>query len=204
MRNLEEQDEEVDQNKFWRLFISQEKVQFTENAPANLVTVYSLYIYNEIADAIEYAELFDTFRRADPGDIINIYINSPGGNLDTLVSFCSVLDETEAIVYCYVDGAAYSAAFILACAGDTSIFSDFSFCMAHNIQGSIFGADYANIGKSVLSSKTIYESMLKRYCLKILTEQEIESIILHGSEVHLTGKECQERMKNNVQIESED
>lgn len=178
----------------WSLYVSERTGSF-DDYPEYSYIEFSLYIYDTIIDPSHYTELFHILRLTKPGDVFNIYINSPGGDVATLCSFASAIEESEAVVISHVDGSADSAAFVLACIGDETIFSEFSQMMSHNISIGVKRADAANMEKYIKNSKVAYKGMLKKYCTKVLTEEEINQICDDGREIHLSSEECTERMK---------
>ena len=177
----------------WSMYIS-EKTGLVENYPEYSYLEFSLYIYDSIIDPIYYAEVFHILRLAKPGDIMNIYINSPGGDINTLCSFAAAIEETDAAIITHVDGSADSAAFVLAFMGDEVIFSEFSQMMSHNVSMSTSRMDMANIEKYAKITKETYRGMLEKYCYRVLTSEEITSICNDGKEIHLSSKECDERL----------
>ena len=177
----------------WAMYIS-DKTGSVDDYPEYSYLDFSLYIYDSIIDPIYYAEVFHILRLAKPGDIMNIYINSPGGDINTLCSFAAALEETDAGIITHVDGSADSAAFVLAFMGDEIIFSEFSQMMSHNVSMSTSRMDMANIEKYAKITKETYRGMLEKYCYRVLTEDEINNICENGMEIHLTSKECDERL----------
>lgn len=178
----------------WTLY-SHDDVGNIENYPTYVYTEYSLYIYNQIMAPQYYTELFHIMRNTAVGDIFHIYINSPGGDMTTLQAFGSVLEEMNAYVCCHVDGEAGSAAFVLSFMGDDVTLSEFSQLMTHNQHLTISRTDMANIKKYTDNSTEIYRKMLEKYCLKILTHEEIESICNDGREIHLSAHDAEKRLE---------
>lgn len=178
----------------WYMCITEKMALASKGLPEYPYYEFSLYIYDILMDPIYYAELFHILRSAKFGDIIYIYINSPGGDINTLCSFSSVIEETNASVITYVDGSADSAAFVLAFMGDEIVFSEFSQMMAHYISMSINKTNMANLEKYARNTKIMYKGMLKKYCSKVLSEEEINSICENGTEIHLSSEECKERL----------
>ena len=178
----------------WFLYKSYE-ANSIPNYPTYAYTKFSLYIYTEIMSPQYYTDLFHVMRNTDIGDVINIYINSPGGDMTTLQAFGSVIKETNAKICCYVDGEAGSAAFVLAFMGDDVFLSEFSQLMTHNQHLSVARTDMANIKKYADNSTDIYRKMLEQYCSKILTKKEIDAICDDGREIHLSAKDALERLE---------
>lgn len=178
----------------WCMYVS-ERTSSLENYPEYSYLEFSLYIYDELISPIFYAEIFHIFRLAKPGDVIHIYINSPGGDISTLCSFSAAIEETNAAVITHIDGSADSAAFVLAFMGDEIELSEFAQMMSHNVSMSTSRTNMANLEKYAKNTKIMYKGMLEKYCYRILTQDEINSICENGTEIHLSSKECEERLK---------
>lgn len=186
----------------WSMYVS-EHTASVENYPEYSYIEFSLYIYDTIIDPIYYAEVFHILRLAKPGDIAHIYINCPGGDINTLCSFAAALEETEAAIITHVDGSADSAAFVLAFMGDEIIFSEFSQMMSHNVAMSTARMDMANIEKYAKITKETYRGMLEKYCYRVLTPDEINNICENGMEIHLSSKECDDRINKWIETHKE-
>lgn len=172
-----------------------EKVANVKNIPPYIYNEYHIYIYSTIEEQHLYTDLFQIIRNCSNFDIIHIYINSLGGDLCTLCSFSSVIEETEAYVICHVDGDAFSAAFILAFMGDEVKISKFSQLMAHNSSIGVSSINTAILDKYIQISRYSYRKLLEEYCYKVLTKEEIDAIINNGEELHFSAEECNNRLK---------
>ena len=174
-----------------------EKVVLIENQEQVLYSLYTeeddigiivdLYIYNELYEPGYYTHAFQVLKDLEPDDNINIYINSPGGCLDTLLAFEQALNNTEANITCYVTGEAASAAGILAFLGDNLVLSDFATVMLHNVQTTTDG-DSSDISKSILNTANIYKQLLERYCSIVLSDVDITDIIDNGKTFYFTSE----------------
>lgn len=184
----------------WTIY-TKESVGQMENYPLYPYTEYSLYLYNQIMSPEYYSEVFHILRNANKGDVFHIYINSPGGDMTTLQSFSSAIDDSEATIICHIDGEVGSAAFVLAFMGDSIMISEFAQLMTHNQHLSVSRTDMANLKKYTDNSTAIYRNMLHRYCSKILSDDEISAICDDAKEIHLSAEECAARLeaweKNN-------
>ena len=97
-----------------------------------------LYLYSEIdswGDG-EYAHSAKSFKNELDalGDIgtLNIYINSPGGDVFEGVSIANMLKRKKCVKNIYIDGLAASIASVIAMAGDNVIMPSNSMMMIHN------------------------------------------------------------------------
>lgn len=174
----------------WRLYITTE---------GNTV-FYSLYLYDEIREPMHYVKLFQILRNISTKCKLNVYINSPGGYLTTLVAFANIIDEirSKAHTTMIVDGFADSAAAILAFIGDETIIHDHASIMFHNIHSSgVFVQDGSRVKANIEAMLHIYKNLVIKYCSKVLTKQQIKNIIEQGSEYYFSGPELSKKLKQN-------
>lgn len=172
-----------------------EKTANIENVPPYPYDEYHIYIYSAIEEQHLYTDLFQTIRDCSSVDIIHIYINSPGGDICTLCSFSSAIEESDAYIVCHVDGDAFSAAFILAFMGDDVVISKFAQLMAHNSSIAVSPTNTVILDKYIQSSRYAYRKLFEEYCYKVLTKEEIDAIINNGEELHFSAEECNSRLK---------
>jgi ATP-dependent Clp protease, protease subunit len=151
-------------------------------------TVHEFYLSGFIDEPQEYIEWFDTIRNAGAADVVKIYINSPGGAVDTAIQFMRVLSETNATVVCSVEGSCMSAAtMIFLCAQEFEI-TPHSLFMFHNYSGGIFGKG-GEIFDQAVFEREWSQRFLKSIYRDFLTEVEIKSLLdnkdiwLHSDEV---------------------
>lgn len=188
----------------WSLYVSDEKPIFNEKGvdvqDDKPITTFNVYIYDEIISSEHYTELFYLLRSFSGKPVqIKLYINSPGGDLDTLAAFLSVLESCDAPSISYVDSRAASAAFILALATDYTVFYDFAMLMAHNMSVSISGKESSSMIRAHEATKNSYKYMLEKYGSKILTKAEIKSILNKGAELWFDAEQCKERYNKYLQ-----
>lgn len=74
---------------------------------------FDVFIDGEVGDPSEYRELIATLFNAGEGDTMAIYINSPGGNLDSALAIIEGLKNTSAHVTGIIIGACHSAASLI-------------------------------------------------------------------------------------------
>lgn len=197
LKNKEEEDE---QKLPYVIYINEEtgRLDRLEDVEFNY-TRYSVYIYEDIIEPREYTDLFHIIRCAKSTDKIDFYINSHGGDLDTICAFSACLQECLAEVTTIVDGNADSAAFVLVCMGDNIRISEVSQMLAHNVRISTNMNTLNNVNQFITTSKYNYTKLLNKYCNKILTQEEIDNIIKNDAEIQLTSDDVIERLNNYVE-----
>jgi len=101
----------------------------------------NLHLYGAIGGywgGIDAAEMVPAIRDLDV-DTLNVYVNSPGGNVYDGVAIRNALRGHKARVIVTVDGLAASAASFIACAGDEVIMAENSELMIHEAWGLAIG-----------------------------------------------------------------
>lgn len=101
----------------------------------------NLHLYGAIGGywgGIDAAEMVPAIRDLDV-DTLNVYVNSPGGNVYDGIAIRNALRSHKARVVVTVDGLAASAASFIACAGDEVIMAENSEFMIHEAWGLAIG-----------------------------------------------------------------
>lgn len=104
-----------------------------------------LYIYSFIGsswfgDGVTAKQVKNALRDAgDDVEQINVYINSPGGDVFEGVTIYNLLARHKANVTVYIDGLAASAASVVAMAGDEIRIAENAMVMVHNPAGIVVG-----------------------------------------------------------------
>ena len=195
-------DDELGQEKPYVVYVTDEigEVEGTMDVTYEY-SRYSVYIYEEIVEPKAYTDLFHIIRSAKSTDKLDFYINSHGGDLDTICAFSACFQECLAEITTIVDGNADSAAFVLVCMGDVIRISEVSQMLAHNVRISTNLNTINNVNSFINTSKYNYSKLLKKYCSKILTDDEIDNIIKNDAEIQLTSDDVIDRLRNNVNME---
>jgi len=109
-----------------------------------------LYLYIEIASwgggyCAHSAQSFkDELDNIGAIDTLNIYINSPGGDVFEGNTIYNMLKRKTYTKNVYVDGIAASIASIIAMAGDKIIMPSNTMMMIHNARGGVYGTSDLN------------------------------------------------------------
>ena len=155
-----------------------------------------LYLYIEIASwgggycahsAQSFKEELDALGNID---ILNVYINSPGGDVFEGVAIFNMLKRHKAKVKVYIDGLAASIASVIAMAGDEIYMPNNSFMMVHNAWVSTSG-NAEELRKLADNLEKINTSIRESYLNKAGEKlDEVTLINLLNNESWLTAKEC--------------
>lgn len=175
----------VEVKKFWRIEAVDDKTG--ELHIYGAITSYKWDKDDPEVTAKEFKEDLDALGDID---ILNLYINSPGGLVFQAQTIYSILKRHKAHINVYVDGLAASSASLIAMAGDTIIMPENAMMMIHNPSTCAWGT--ANeLRKQADTLDKVRESMIVAYLAKAgdnLSEEEL--IKLLDAETWLTAQEC--------------
>ena len=65
--------------------------------------VYHFNLHGYIDESHYYSDILQVLRTANPGDEINIHINSPGGMIGTAVQILNWMEQTKATVVAHLE-----------------------------------------------------------------------------------------------------
>jgi ATP-dependent protease ClpP protease subunit len=160
------------------------------NKPVN--TLHTFYLSGTIEEPSEYISWFEIMRNAGENDVIQIHINSYGGDLFTAIQFLRAIADTPAHVICSVEGACMSAATMVFLTADSFEVSEHSIFMFHNYSGGTFGKGGEMMDQLVHERKWS-EHLLKRIYADFLTESEVGSL-LDNKDIWMDGEEVLKRL----------
>lgn len=157
------------------------------------------------ADLIIYGEItswpwlnsdvsaFNIIKEIDSLDVdeINVYINSPGGEVAEAVAIYSALRRSKAKVNTFCDGFACSAASIIFCAGEERTIGKLAMLMIHNAMSYAGYANADELRKIADDTEKINKSSIEAYkSVCSISEDEIKNLM--NEETWLTADEAVE------------
>jgi ATP-dependent protease ClpP protease subunit len=157
-----------------------------------ITALHTFYLSGSIEEPSEYVSWFEIMRNAGESDVIQIHINSYGGDLFTAIQFLRAIADTQAHVICSVEGACMSAATMIFLCADTFEVSEHSIFMFHNYSGGTFGKGGEMIDQLVHERKWS-EHLLKRIYAEFLTDDEVESL-LANKDIWMDGEAVLKRL----------
>lgn len=152
-----------------------------------------IYLTDEIIDPSEYNEACASLVSAAEDTNINIYLNTPGGMLDTAYQLVNAITDSKANITAILTGTVASAGTIIALACPRIVAKPHSTFMIHNYSMSSFGKgnelkqrqDYMN-KHNVEAFNTFYKGFL--------TPKELKDMI-EGKDFWLSDKEVIKRLE---------
>lgn len=157
-----------------------------------ITTLHTFYLSGTIEEPSEYIAWFEIMRNASEHDVIQIHINSYGGDLFTAIQFLRAIADTPAHVICSVEGACMSAATMVFLTADTFEVSEHSIFMFHNYSGGTIGKGGEMIDQ-LQHERKWSQHLLSRIYADFLTESEIKSL-LDNKDIWMDGEQVLKRL----------
>ena len=122
-----------------------------------------IWIYQDIGmgwfDGFSAKQFADEIKKLGKLDILNVYINSPGGDVFDGVAIYNILKRNRAKVIVEIDALAASIASLIAMAGDEIRMAENALMMIHNPWGMVIG-DVNDFKKAIDDLDKVKESSL--------------------------------------------
>lgn len=156
--------------------------------------IADIFIYGEITSwpwLNSDVSAYNIVKEIDSLDVdeINVYINSPGGEVAEAVAIYSALKRSKAKVTTFCDGFACSAASIIFCAGEERVIGKLAMLMIHNAMSYVGYANADELRKVADDTEKINKSSIEAYkSVCSLSEDEITRLM--NEETWLTADEA--------------
>lgn len=155
---------------------------------------HNFYLYGAIDDLQEYVDFIATLDYAQEHDIINIYINSPGGSLTTAISIVHAMMRSQANIICHADGEVASAATLIFFAGHMYVVYPYSHAMFHDASGGVGNQKLNENMKRIHATSDLIERMAFDLYCPVFTEDEVIEI-LEGKDYYCSAEELFDRIQ---------
>lgn len=119
--------------------------------------------------AVSPKKVLDALKEAAEGEEIDVYINSPGGDVSAGAEIYSELRARGATVH--ITGLAASAASVIACAGKRTLISPAGCMMIHNVFSGAWG-DYHEMERTAEALKQVGRTISSAYREKTGMEEK--------------------------------
>lgn len=144
-------------------------------------------------DAVSAADFVREFKNLESThDTINVRINSPGGAINEGLAICNAIKNSSRTVNTYIDGVAYSMAFMIALSGHKVFAFANSLGLGHNASDICWGhaEDMRNTAKNL---DTVDESLIGDIVKRTgKTEEDVRTNYFNYKDTLLTAKTMQE------------
>lgn len=170
---------------------SEQHLAFFENT--QVLRCVKVYLDEDIKSPKYYRTLVQAAESLGEGDILHISINSYGGQLDGALAIIGAMQNSECHVQVSIDGAAASAASLIALSAPNLLISDFATMMIHAASFASFGKQSDVISHASFVDKRT-KSIMQAIYKDFLTDSELQEVIM-GREIWMDADEIVERLE---------
>lgn len=154
---------------------------------------YEIYLSTAISHPVAYVPLISLLRALNKSDKVNIYINSPGGDVSAAIQIIHAIEECKAKVKAIIDGHCISIAPVIALAVKDVVVKPHSLIMFHDTSGGVLEGKTNSVLFQQEAYRRHYISLLTKTAGRVLSKKEILDM-LDGKDFWLTGKEFLRRL----------
>lgn len=155
-----------------------------------------VYIRDTIDEPYNYNELCYLLATAREGTTVDLYLNTPGGIIDTAFMLADAIKASKAKVIGHLAGTVASAGTIIAMVCDEITVAPHLSFMIHNYSGGMQGK-----GNELKARQQFVDAQLndafKQFYSGFLTEDEMDRVI-EGTDLWMGTEEVAERWNNRV------
>lgn len=162
--------------------------------------IYNFYIYGPITHNInDYIELISTLEVVEKHDTVNLYINTPGGSLETTISIIHAISRSKAgSIIAHADGQVASAGTLLFFACRSWVVYPYAHAMFHD-GSEIIGGKFSENFKAAQATSNLIRKICEDVYIPFFTIDEVDRI-LNGADMYLDSDELTERVVNGAEI----
>jgi ATP-dependent protease ClpP protease subunit len=158
---------------------------------------YQINITGEIGPPDLYIEELSAIRNAGEGDSIEIFLNTPGGHVNTGAQFVSAIQNSKATVIAHLESECHSAGTYIALACDGLVVYDNAFMLIHNYSGGSYGKGDDSL-EQVKSTRDWIRDMMRRTYVPFLSEKELDSVF-DNKDIYLRADDIKKRWDRVVE-----
>lgn len=159
-----------------------------------ILTIFHMTIVDE---AIHYQYIIQLINQLGPEDTINIFMDSPGGYVQSGLLFCSALLDTAATTNIFILGFAASCGAMIASVCDNVYVTKFSRVMFHM-------SSHGDMGNSMdIASNATTIALKMKWFLEntalvrgFITKEEYTRLLDERKDIYIYGDDLQERVRN--------
>lgn len=168
------------------------------SARQNVFTHYDVFLDGDVEEPEVYREFISALFNSTPGDTITLYINSPGGNLDSALAIIEGLKNTEAHVTAIIIGACHSAASLISMYCHEVAVMDNAYSLVHTASFGSSG-NTNNVKSHTEFTVKMVEKLLNDTYEGFLSKEELKQV-KHGVELWFDAGEIQTRMETRAKL----
>jgi ATP-dependent protease ClpP protease subunit len=159
--------------------------------------IIKAYLTSEISEPFVYNELCYLLEEADENCKVHLYLNTPGGIIDSAFMLIHAIKRSKAKVTAVLSGTVASAGTLIAMeCDDIEVAPHLSF-MVHNYSGGLAGKGHEMKARQKFVDEHLNEAF-KRFYSGFLSKEEMDKVI-EGTDLWMGSKEVLQRWDNRME-----
>lgn len=155
-----------------------------------------VYLTGAIDEPCEYNELCYLLNTADNKTTIELFINTPGGIVDSAFMIANAIADSKAWIVAHLSGTVASAGTIITMACDELVLTPHLSFMIHNYSGGMAGKGHEMKARQKFVDDHLNDAFRSFYS-GFLSEEEMDSVI-NGSDLWMSTQEVADRWDQKV------
>jgi ATP-dependent Clp protease protease subunit len=156
-----------------------------------------VYLTGAIEEPYQYNEMCYLLGTADKNTTVDIYLNTPGGIIDSAFMIANAISNSEAKVIGHLSGTVASAGTLISMACDELKLTPHLSFMIHNYSGGMAGKGHEMKARQKFTDDHLNDAF-KSFYSGFLTEDEMDKVI-EGTDLWMNTDEVTERWSNRVE-----
>jgi ATP-dependent Clp protease protease subunit len=149
------------------------------------------YLTGAIDEPYLYNELCYLLGAASADTVVHLYVNTPGGVIDSAFMITTAIQNTKAKVVCHLSGTVASAGTIITMACDEVVVAPHLSFMIHNYSGGMAGKGHEMKARQKFTDDHLNDAF-KSFYTGFLTADDMERVI-EGTDLWMGSDEVQRR-----------
>ena len=158
-----------------------------------------VYLDEPIVDLPYYRSLIQYLREMTEHDTLRLWIDTPGGDLNSALAIIDAINNTQGEVLAIVTGEAASAGSLIALLSPNLILGDRARFFLHAASYGIGFSKQNDIESYVDNNKTFLREIMKEAYTGFLTPEEMELLFV-GKDYYFRGDELRDRIQRRVKV----
>lgn len=158
-----------------------------------------VYLDEPIVDLPYYRNLIQYLREMTEHDTLRLWIDTPGGDLNSALAIIDAINNTQGEVLAIVTGEAASAGSLIALLSPNLILGDRARFFLHAASYGIGFSKQNDIESYVDNNKTFLREIMKEAYTGFLTPEEMELLFV-GKDYYFRGDELRDRIQRRVEF----
>lgn len=165
--------------------------------------IHHFYISEAVDEPSKYIDMIHRIKTAGPNDAIYIYLNTPGGRIDTGIQIINAMQSSQAHVVAVLEGEVCSLGTLIFLSADEFIVHDHCMFMIHNYSGGTYGKGHEQVAQLEATTRE-WGKFAHSIYVPFLSEAELDRVI-KGDDLWMGSDEVRTRIQKMIKIwEKED